>query len=184
MCGAARRFVGCLAGRRTAVPALLALAAAAVLVASVDATPSAAAASCPTPRATPAYERGVRRALLSKRDLWGRQLLAAPSGPTYAAVRSRLAPLLYAYGNGGRRLTRSGVYYLPFSFPFSPYGPQGFALHVADGSEIVTRRADGRSLAMYVGAGGRELYGSCLARLTPARLADGYLPILETAYVD
>jgi hypothetical protein len=182
MRGAARRFAGRLAGWPTAALAFVA-ALAAILVWPVHPA-RAASASCPAPRASAAYTRSVRRALLSKRDLWGRQLLAAPSGPTYAAVRSRLAPLLYAYGNHGKPLTGSGVYYLPFSFPFSPYGPQGFALHVADGSQIVTRRAGGRSLTIYVGAGGRERYGSCLARLTPARLADGYLPILETAYVD
>ena len=42
----------------------------------------------------------------------------------------------------------------------------------------------GHSLGIFVGAAGRERYGDCLTRLTPARLADGYLPILETSYVD
>jgi hypothetical protein len=157
--------------------------AAAVLAGPVGGS-AARGTSCTAPGAPPGYVRSVRRALRAKRDFWGGRLLASPSGPTYEGVRRHLAPLLYAYSSSGRLLTKSGVYYLPFSFPFSPYGPQGFALHVADGSEIITRRAGGRSLGIYVGAVGRERYGSCLARLTPARLADGYLPILETSYVD
>src|SRR5437762_954754 len=63
--------------------------------------------------------------------------------------------------------------------PGAPCGPQGAsaaALHVDDGSQIVSGR---RVLTVVVDG---ERYGSCLARLTPARLADGYLPILETAY--
>src|SRR5262249_6704725 len=46
-----------------------------------------------------------------------------------------------------------------------------------------TRRVEGPSLTVDVG-NGSELYGSCTPPLTPARLADGYLPILETSYVD
>jgi hypothetical protein len=86
-------------------------------------------------------------------------------------------------GWGGRPLTSGGVYYLPFSFPFTPNGSTVFALHVADGSEIFARRVGGPSLTIAVG-GGSERYGSCAARRTPARLADGYLPILRTSYVD
>ena len=84
----------------------------------------------------------------------------------------------------GRPLTTSGSYYVPFSFPFTSYGSTVFALHVADGSEIVTRRVGGPSLTIYVGAGGTDRYGSCSARLRPARLAQGYLPILQTGYAD
>jgi hypothetical protein len=108
-------------------------------------------------------------------------LLAAPGGPTYGGAARYVAPLLYAMGLGGRPL--SGVYYLSFSFPFSVYDPVN-ALHVADGSEIISRRIGGRSLTVAVGPGGGERYGSCLARLASARLADGYLPILETSYTD
>jgi hypothetical protein len=53
------------------------------------------------------------------------------------------------------------------------------ALHVADGSEVVSERVGGPALEVSVGG---ERYGSCLARLTPARLADGWLPILRTRY--
>ena len=58
------------------------------------------------------------------------------------------------------------------------------ALHVADGSEILSQTAKGPSLKVFVGEDGRERYGSCLTRLRPAHLASGYLPILETQYRD
>ena len=58
-----------------------------------------------------------------------------------------------------------------------------FALHVADGSELITRRVGGPSLTVDVG-NGSERYGSCSARLKPAHLAEGYLPVLQTGYVD
>jgi hypothetical protein len=144
----------------------------------------APAPNCPAPVIPRGYTRSVRRALLAGRDLWGDQLLHAPDGPTYEGVRQYLPPLVYARGRGGRPLTSSGVYYLPFSFPISVNGPRDFALHVADGSEIITRRVGGRTLALYVGTAGRERYGACLGRLTPARLADRYLPILQSSYVD
>jgi hypothetical protein len=83
----------------------------------------------------------------------------------------------------GRPLTSSGSYYVPLSFPFTSYGSTVFALHVADGSEIVTRRVGGPSLSVHVGSGS-ERYGSCSIRLRPARLAEGYLPILQTSYTD
>ncbi len=76
-------------------------------------------------------------------------------------------------------LTSSGVYYLPFAEPDGPLGAGTVALHVADGSEIVSQRVGGPALEVSVGG---APYGACLARLTPARLADGWLPILETRY--
>ncbi len=169
--------------RRFAFLALLAAGAVLGLVAGGPAGSTPSPAACSGPKAGQAYSRSVRRALLAKSDLWGTRLLAAPNGPTYEGTRRYLAPLLYARGRGGRALTSSGVYYLPFGFPFSVYGTTA-ALHVADGSEIVSRRVGGPSLAVSVGTAGRERYGSCLGRLTPAQLADGYLPILETSYVD
>jgi hypothetical protein len=116
--------------------------------------------------------------------MWGDKLLAARNGPTYAAAAKLLAPLVYATQRGRRPLTRSGVYYLPLAYPTDVYAPATFALHVADGSQIITRRNDGPSLTIFVGRTGRERYGSCLARTTLATLADGYLPIVETAYTD
>jgi hypothetical protein len=125
----------------------------------------------------------VSAAVASGRDLWGGELLRARGGPTYAAARRFLTPLTGALQWHGVPLTASGSYYVPLSFPYSSYGSPMYALHVADGSEIVTRRIGGASLQIYVGSG-TERYGSCVARLRPARLAEGYLPILQTAYTD
>src|SRR5947208_201862 len=112
------------------------------------------AAAAVAPRAaTSAYTESVRQAVASGRDLWGGELLRAPGGPTYEAARRLLTPLTQAVEWHGRPLTASGSYYLPLSFPFTPYGSTVFALHVADGSEIVTRRFDGPSLSVYVGSG-------------------------------
>jgi len=144
--------------------------------------PSAtAAAGCGTPRASLAYTQRVSHVLASGRDVWGDRLLAAPGGPTYARAAQVLPPLLYAAGRGGRPLTASGVYYLPFTLPLSVGGARGFGLHVADGSQIVVRRAGGPSVTVSVGG---ERFGSCLPRLAPPALANGYLPILEVGYTD
>jgi hypothetical protein len=145
---------------------------------------SSAASSCAPPRASAAYTARVDRALRSGTDVWGNELLAVPGGPTYAAARRHLAPLLYARTSGGRPLTESGVYYLPFAQPFGPQGAGSVQLHVADGSQILAERVGGRSLRIGVGRSGRERYGSCLARLAPAELAGGWRPILETRYRD
>ena len=142
-----------------------------------------AAFLCGDPGAGAAYARGVTAALASGRDLWGEKLLAAPGGPTLAGVRRLLPPLLYARGPHGQRLTASGVYYLPFAAPPGPAGTSVVQLHVADGSEIVAGDVGGRSLTVFVGDG-TERYGSCLGRLVPARLKDGWLPVLETEYED
>jgi hypothetical protein len=169
-------------GRLSATLLMLA-AGAASLMASGSAT-SARTSLCTAPKAGLAYERRVNGALLSATDVWGNRLLATPNGPTYEAAARYLAPLRYASGPRGRALTTTGVYYLPFAYPLSPYGPRAFALHVADGSEIVTRRADGPRLSVFVGPGGSELYGSCARRSATLRLADGWLPILRTRYAD
>jgi hypothetical protein len=125
----------------------------------------------------------VRDTVSSGSDVWGSRLLRAGGGPTYAGARRFLAPLSRALQWRGRPLTASGSYYVPLSFPFTPHGSTVFALHLADGSEIVTRRVGGPSLKIFVGSGA-ELYGSCSSRLRPATLASGYLPILDTGYTD
>jgi len=94
-----------------------------------------------------------------------------------------LPDLWYARGRGGAPVTRSGAYYLAFGYPGSLYGEKAFGLHVADGSEILVRRTDGPALRVVVGRRA-ELYGSCHSRLGGPRLADGWLPILRTTYVD
>jgi hypothetical protein len=162
---------------------LAALAAALALAAvALPGSPAEAAPRC-VDRASPAYAGSVLRALRSKRDLWGEQLLRRPGGPTYAAVRRLLKPLMYARARS-KPLTASGVYYLPFAQPLGSHGAAEIALHVADGSQILARTAAGASLRVMVGPGGREPFGSCLSRLSEPALADGYLPILETRYTD
>jgi hypothetical protein len=162
---------------------------AAALTTSVSASEVAApvsrdAATCPSATPSPAYAREVMRALRAKDDVWGNELLATPGGPTYGGARRYLKPLLYAKAAGGAPLTSTGVYYVPFSGPVGVQGADSMALHVADGSEILSQRSSGRSLSVSVGPGGREMYGSCIARLATPRLAGGYLPILQTGYVD
>jgi hypothetical protein len=149
-----------------------------------DAHATVISRNCPAEQTSPSYARRVTNALSARKDVWGNALLARPEGPTYAGAAQYLQPLLFARGARGARLTRSGVYYLPFALPAGDRGAGSVALHVADGSQIVSQRVGGSSLDVLVGEHGRELYGSCLARLTPAHLVDGYLPILQTHYVD
>jgi hypothetical protein len=154
-----------------------------VVVVGSNGARGSAAPACAPRLATEAYTSFVQRAVSSGRDLWGEALLRKPGGPTYADARRYLTPLTQAMQWEGRPLTASGSYYLPLSFPFTPYGSTMFALHVADGSAIVTRRVGGPSLSVYIGSGS-ELYGSCPARLQAPRLAEGYLPVLQTSYAD
>jgi len=143
--------------------------------------------SCPRERLSPGYARAVDRALSAKRDVWGNALLRSAGGPTYEGVRRYLKPLLlagHAAGNKGKLLTDSGVYYLAFGQPLGAQGAGSVALHVADGSQIVSERVDGPRLSVGVGKGGRERYGSCRSRMAPPRLSAGYLPMLETRYRD
>jgi hypothetical protein len=152
--------------------------------AATAAGPKAVGGGCAPPHASGAYTGSTLAALRTHTDLWGNRLLAAPGGPTYAGARRYLRPLLYARGAGGRPLTASGVYYLPFAQPDGARGAGSVALHVADGSQILAQRVGGRSLAVSVGTPGAERFGSCLARLGTPALAGGYLPILETRYRD
>src|SRR5262249_23398952 len=168
---------------RMRVPVVIAAGAAVAALAFATPTVASSRAACLHPQASPAYAGSVRRALLAKQDVWGKALIARPNGPTYASVRRLLKPLLFARSRKSN-LTTTGVYYIPFAQPLGVRGAETVALHVADGSEILSQTAKGPSLKVFVGAGGRERYGSCLARLAPARLAGGFLPILETPYVD
>ncbi len=162
-----------------------ALAAVVVTLAAASASPAVVAArpSCTHRPISPAYAGSVRRALAARQDVWGNSLIARPNGPTYGSVRRLLKPLLFARSKT-KALTTSGVYYLPFAQPLGVRGAHTVALHVADGSEILSQTAKGPRVKVFVGADGHERYGSCLSRLSPARLADGFLPILETQYVD
>jgi hypothetical protein len=162
----------------------VALACAAAAVAAPVPAGAATQQACTVQRASPAYTARVARALRARHDLWGAQLLAAPGGPTYERASSHLAPLLYARAPGKRPLTATGVYYLALAQPEGVQGAGSVALHVADGSQIVADRIGGRSLSVWVGPEGRERHGACVRRLVPARLADGWLPIVETGYTD
>ena len=145
-----------------------------------------ASACMPLP-ADPVYDAGVREALAQRQDAWGNALLASPAGPTYDSVHGLLHPLMMVGRPAGlkpTRLTDSGIYYLPFGQPRGWGGAGVVQLHVADGSQVVSRRVDGPKLTVFVGPRGSERYGSCLSRLDTPRLAQGYLPILETAYTD
>jgi hypothetical protein len=169
------------------VSVLLGLAAVAALAAAAGATTggavATAASACRTGQITPAYAGSVRRALTAGKDVWGDAMLGSPAGPTYKGAARRLKPLLLAAGPRRRLLTDSGVYYIPFGWP-TQFGAQSVALHVADGSAVLANRTSGPKLTVAVGIHARERYGSCLSRLPTPQLADGYLPILDTKYVD
>src|SRR5215204_2012832 len=138
-------------------------------------------ATCPEGIDDPALADPIEGALGAGRDVWGEALLASPEGPTYAGASRFLPPLLLARAAGRTRLTASGVHYVPFSQPAGAQGGLSVALHVADGSEIIAQRVGGERLTVEVG---RERYGRCLGRLVLPTLAEGYLPILQTGYVD
>ncbi len=152
------------------------------LAAGSSGTAHPVAVGCAVPRASAAYVAKIQSAVRSGRDVLGERVEATPGGPSYGAARM-LAPLWFARGRGGGFLTRSGAYYLALGFPGSLYGEKSFGLHVADGSEIITRRIGGAALRVVVGTK-PEPYGTCLQRLRPPQLLDGYLPVLVTTYVD
>jgi hypothetical protein len=155
--------------------ALIVAAAAAVVAAGTGArapTPGCATAATPA-----SYSRSVQRALRAGEDVWGNALLRSPGGPTFAGATRYLKPLLLARGPQQKPLTRSGVYYVPFVDPSSGY----VALHVADGSELIVQRVGGTTLTVDVGG---ERFGACSSRLATPRLLHGYLPVLQTSYVD
>ena len=143
-----------------------------------------ASGGCRQPTLSGGYVHRVTLALRARRDVWGDRLLGSRSGPSYEAARRYLTPLLLARAANGKPLTDSGVHYAPFAEPEGAWGAVSVALHVADGSQIVSERAHGRRLTIAVGSRGGEHYGSCLARLSGPALLDGYLPVLETRYVD
>jgi hypothetical protein len=156
------------------------------LVLAVGSSPQGAAAeitACRPPPVAPPYFRAVDQALRARRDVWGEALLRAREGPTYARVKRYLKPLLLARASNEQPLTESGVHYVAFTNSGSE-GATSVALHVADGSEIMSDRVTGAKLTIGVGRDGRETFGSCLSRLALPRLGMGYLPILETRYVD
>lgn len=126
------------------------------------------------------YEQQVNEALSAKIDLWGEQLLALPEGPTYENIKDFLAPLKLM----GTAVTESGVYYIPFGRPFNRGGFGPAALHVGDGSQIISQVSSGDKVTVLVGALGNERYGFAEARLAQECLEGGYYPILQNQYTD
>jgi len=160
------------------IPAVVAFLLLAVLAAS---TVRVHAAPACTPTVSRSYAQGIGKVVRNGTDVWGAQLAR---NPTYAATAKKLPPILFGLQRAHQPLTASHVYYLAFSYPTGEDAPETFALHVADGSQIITRFTVGPSLTIYVGRTGRERYGSCLSRATLATLDSGYLPIMETSYTD
>jgi hypothetical protein len=188
-CSAGRRFT---AGRPAATVLRLALV---VMLAAVAGTAAAVdgqargAAVCARLEVESNYVDAVNGALAERRDVWGNELIESPTGPTYEGAQRFLHPLMLVGRPAGlkpQHLTDSGVYYLAFGQPLGTDGAGEVQLHVADGSQIVSELANGPRLSIDVGAGTapRERYGSCLTRLAQPSLYGGYLPVLETTYVD
>src|SRR5918996_2972912 len=155
--------------RLLSMVALVVFAAAVLAAASADVTagpasPSLAARAtgCPEARLSSRYVKRVSRALRSRRDSWGRRLLAAPNGPTYEHARRFLTPLFIARKRNGRLLTDSGAHYTHFSQPPNTRGATSVGLHVADGSQIISRRAHRREMLPGGGGPGREREGADL----------------------
>lgn len=126
------------------------------------------------------YEEDVNKALQANTDLFGEEVLKFPGGPTYDQVKDYLTPLKLI----GTAVSESGVYYIPFGRPvnLAGYGPA--ALHLGDGSQIVSQVSSGTKTTIFVGAEGQERYGFAEARLAQERLEDGYQPILVNEYTD
>lgn len=127
-----------------------------------------------------AYENAVNGALNSPTDLFGEEVLRLPEGPTYENIAGYLAPLKLI----GTAVTESGVYYLPFGRPLNNAGFGPVALHVGDGSQVISQVATGSKVTFFVGTEGRERYGFAEARLAQESLEDGYQPILVNTYTD
>ncbi|HJN13517.1 MAG TPA: LamG domain-containing protein [Pirellulaceae bacterium] len=127
------------------------------------------------------YEASLNAALNAKRDVWGERLIASAEGPTYENIVDYLRPMLWI----GDYVTTSGVYYLVFGRHDSVTGGGDGALHVADGSEIISRHhKTGRRTTFFVGSDGNERYGTDLHRLDGPKLHQGYQPVLLTEYQD
>ncbi|MCD4826054.1 MAG: hypothetical protein K8S55_15800, partial [Phycisphaerae bacterium] len=116
-----------------------------------------------------------------KTDVWGDALIARPEGPTYKNIVNYIRPIMFC----GDYVTQTGVYYLVFGKPAGTTGGGDSALHVADGSEIITRRfKTGRRTTFYVGKEGDELFGSNIEQLKEPKLYNNYQPILISEYTD
>jgi hypothetical protein len=173
-------------GRRTHAQRLAFVAAAIAIAggAPIEGKANGGQGACRLRALSPTYVQRVDRALRAKQDVWGNELLSARSGPTYEGVQRYVAPLLLAGAQGQAAATESGVHYVALAQPDDVHGAGTVALHVADGSQILSNRLDGPRLTIGVGRRGAERPGACLSRLSTPGLFAGYLPLLETSYVD
>src|SRR5205085_1405927 len=135
-------------------------------------------------RVSSAYAGRVAAAIRSGKDVWGNRLLAAPEGPSYDDARAMLPPLLYAVQRKRQRTTLPAARSAPLAYPTGGRSPKTSALAAAAGTEIIPPHVTGYHVRTEVGATGPKRYGSCLARTQTATRADGYLPIIDTSYVD
>lgn len=126
------------------------------------------------------YEASVNRALHSQEDLFGHEILTKPEGPTYENIKGYLTPLKLI----GTAVSESGVYYLPFGRPLNLAGYGPVALHLGDGSQIVSQVSSGDKTTIWIGVEGDERYGFAEARLAQENLEDGYQPVLVNSYID
>jgi hypothetical protein len=132
------------------------------------------------------YRAAIAAALAAKTDVLGERALAAPDGPTYDNVHGALGPLMHTLAPAakGSYLTDSHVHYLPFGLLDELDSRGSIALHVADGSQIISNVYDGPSLRIFLGADGCERFGESLGALETPSLLERHLPVLETEYHD
>jgi hypothetical protein len=126
------------------------------------------------------YEQKVNAALDAATDVWGEQVLALPEGPTFENIKDYLTPLKIL----GTAYTESGIYYIPFGRPVNLAGFGPAALHVGDGSQIISQELSGDKVTVFTGASGNERYGYFEASLEQERLEGGYYPVLQNQYTD
>ena len=99
-------------------------------------------------------------------------------GATYDGIKDYLRPLFYSTGHA---YTERGVHNLLWG---EDGGDPPYVIPLADGSRIAANLYQSEDyLAWHVGPDG-EAFGSDLARLEGPALAEGWLPVLQTAYTD
>lgn len=123
------------------------------------------------------YAARLDAALREGRDVWGEALIAG-GGATYDGIKDYLRPLFYSTGHA---YTERGVHNLLWG---EDGGDPPYLIPLADGSRIAANVYQSEDyLAWHVGPDG-EAFGSDLARLEGPALAEGWLPVLQTAYTD
>ena len=133
----------------------------------------------PSARGQDVHREGHRRPRVGTRSLGRRAAPGSGRADLRGCERPPGADPVRQKREGPSSDRSPASYYLPFAEPESPLGAGTVALHVADGSEIVSERAGGPALQVL--AGGAR-FGSCPARVGATTLDAGWLPILETRY--